>query len=44
MGQAQGKDQLPVEVGEVYTCMIGKTIWSVHNGKRKVSMEKNSEL
>ena len=37
MGQAQGKDQLPVDVGELYSCMLGRTIWSVNSGKHKVS-------
>lgn len=37
MGQQQARDQLPVDVGEIHSCTIGRTIWSVHSGKRKDS-------
>lgn len=35
MGQAQGSE-LPYDVGERYTSLASKTIWSVHAGKKKV--------
>lgn len=38
MGQYQGKDQLPVEVGDQVTCLINKSIWSVHSGTKRVSV------
>ncbi|XP_065831722.1 N-terminal kinase-like protein isoform X1 [Oscarella lobularis] len=34
MGQGQGKD-LSYEIEDKYECLIGKTVWSVHKGKRK---------
>ncbi|KAL5463579.1 hypothetical protein EMCRGX_G032488 [Ephydatia muelleri] len=38
MGQQQGRE-LPFDVGEQFTCLAGKTIWSVHRGRRKVDGE-----
>ena len=35
MGQAQGHE-LPYDVGEKFTCLSSKSIWSVHSGKTKV--------
>ena len=35
MGQGQGRE-LPFDVGVKYGCLLGKTIWSVHSGRRKV--------
>ena len=35
MGQGQGRE-LPFDVGIKYDCLSGKTIWSVHAGRRKV--------
>lgn len=36
MGQTQGRE-LPYDVGEQFTCLTSKTIWSVHTGKKQVS-------
>lgn len=38
MGQQQGRE-LPFDVGEQFSCIAGKTIWSVHRGRRKVDGE-----
>ena len=35
MGQTQGHE-LPYDVGEKYSCLTSKSIWSVHSGKKKV--------
>ena len=43
MGQGQGRE-LPFDVGTKYDCLSGKTIWSVHAGKRKVSIESGNEF
>ena len=43
MGQTQGQEfpydghKLPYDVGETFTCLSSKTIWSVHAGKKKAS-------
>lgn len=36
MGQAQGRE-LPFDIGDRHSCLTGKTIWSAHDGKRKVN-------
>ena len=38
MGQGQGRE-LPFDVGTRHDCLSGKTIWSVHAGRRKVSIK-----
>ena len=37
MGQGLASN-LPYEVGEKFDCLEGKTVWSVHKGKKKVSL------
>lgn len=36
MGQAQGRE-LPFDIGDRHSCLTGKTIWSAHDGRRKVN-------
>ena len=38
MGQTQGRE-LPYDIGERFTSLTSKTIWSVHAGKKKVRMD-----
>lgn len=38
MGQAQGSE-LPYDIGDKFSCLSSKTIWSVHAGKKQVSVE-----
>ena len=38
MGQTQGHE-LPYSIDEKHNCLNGKTIWSVHAGKKKVYPE-----
>ncbi len=40
MGQSQGHE-LPFDIGDKCTCLSGKSIWSVHAGKRKVDLSLN---
>lgn len=35
MGQGQGRE-LPFDIGESHSCLAGKTVWTAHDGKRKV--------
>ena len=35
MGQAQGRE-LPFDIGDTHSCLTGKTVWTAHDGKRKV--------
>ena len=41
MGQTQGHE-LPYSIDERHNCLTGKTIWSVHAGKKKVNYSKTT--
>ena len=38
MGQGQGREQLPFDIGPKFESLSEKSIWSVHSGRRKVSL------
>ena len=42
MGQLQGKDQLPVTIGDRHTCITNNSIWAVHEGYTKVGANFNT--
>ena len=43
MGQAQGRE-LPFDIGEKHSCLVGKTVWSAHDGRRKVNEPRYAEI